>query len=64
MDRGELLPRNQKYFKDFKTLKEIKLKDTRILIQSGKNGVPDEIVAIFIRSDMDEIVSNFKNKYK
>ena len=44
--------------------KEIKLKDTRILVQTGKNGAPDKIVAIFMRCDLDDIVLNFKNKYK
>jgi len=64
MNRGELLPRNQKNFKGFKTLKEIKLKDTRMLVEPGKNGGPDKIVAIFMRSDLDNIASIFKSKYK
>lgn len=46
MNKGELLPRNQKNFKDFKTLKEIKLTNTRMIVKPGKNGVPDEIVTI------------------
>jgi len=64
IDRGELLPRNQKDFKGFKTIKEIKLSKTRMLVQPGKNGAPDTIVAIFMRRDMDDIVLAFKNKYK
>ena len=64
MNKGELLPRNQKNFKGFKTLKEIKLTDTRMLVQPGKNGGPDEIVAIFMRRDLDNIASIFKSKYK
>ena len=36
INKGELLLRNQKNFNDFKTLKEIKLTDTRILVQPGK----------------------------
>ena len=64
MNKGELLPRNQKNFKGFKTLKEIKLTDTRMLVQPGKNGGPDEIVAIFMRRDLDHIASIFKSKYK
>lgn len=32
MNNGNLLPRNQKNFKGFKTLKEIKLMDTRMLV--------------------------------
>jgi hypothetical protein len=64
MSKGELLPRNQKNFKGFKTLKEIKLTDTRMLVQSGKNGGTDQIVAIFMRSDLDNIASIFKYKYK
>ena len=64
MDKGELVPRNQKNFKGFKTLKEIKLTKTRMLLQTGKNGAPNEIVAIFMRRDLDNIALNFKNKYK
>jgi hypothetical protein len=64
MNKGELLPRNQKNFKGFKTLKEIKLTDTRMLIQPGKNGDPDQIVAIFMRRDLENIASIFKGKYK
>ena len=64
MNKGELLPRNQKNFKGFKTLKEIKLTDTRMLVQPGKNGGPDEIVAIFMRRDLDNIASIFTSKYK
>lgn len=64
MNKGELLPRNQKNFKGFKTLKEIKLTDTRMLVQPGQNGGPDQIVAIFMRRDLDNIASIFKSKYK
>ena len=64
MNKGELLPRNQKNFKGFKTLKEIKLTDTRMLVQPGKNGDPDQIVAIFMRRDLENIASIFKGKYK
>lgn len=60
MNKGELLPRNQKNFKGFKT----KLTDTRMLVQPGKNGGPDQIVAIFMRRDLDNIASIFKGKYK
>ena len=64
MNSGELLPRNQKNFKGFKTLKELKFTKTRMLVQPGINGGPDQIVAIFMRSDMDNIASIFKSKYK
>ena len=64
MSKAELLPRNQKNFKGFKTLKEIKLTDTRMLVQRGQNGGPDQIVAIFMRRDLDNIASIFKGKYK
>jgi len=64
MKKGELLPRNQKDFKGFKTLKEIKLNKTRMLVQPGKNDAPDTIVAIFMRRDMNDISLAFKNKYK
>lgn len=30
----------------------------------GKTGGPDQIVAIFIRRDLDKIASIFKGKYK
>ena len=64
MNKGELLPRNKKTFKGFKTLKEIKFKTTRMLVQKGKNGRPDEIVAIFMRPELDNIAAKFKSKYK
>lgn len=64
MNSGKLLPRNQKNFKGFKTLKELKFTKTRMLVQPGINGSPDQIVAIFMRRDMDNIASNFKGKYK
>lgn len=64
MKKGELLPRNQKDLKGFKTLKEIKLNKSRILVQQGKNGAPDTIVAIFMRCDIDDVILAFKNKYK
>jgi hypothetical protein len=52
MNKGELRPRNQKTFQGFKTRKEIKLTRTRMLVQRGKNGGPDQIVAIFMRRDL------------
>jgi len=61
MNKGELLLRNQKNLKGFKTLKEIKLTDTRMLVQPGKNGGLDEIVAIFMRRDLDILKVNIKN---
>ena len=64
MNNGELLPRNQKNFKGFKTLKELKFTKTRMLVQPGINDGPDQIVAIFMRRDLDNIASNFKGKYK
>lgn len=35
-----------------------------MLVQPGKNGGPDEIVAIFMRLNLDNIASIFKGKYK
>lgn len=35
-----------------------------MLVQPGKNGGPDPIVAIFMRGDLDKIASIFKGKYK
>ena len=60
MNNGKLLPRNQKNFKGFKTLKELKFTKTRMLVQPGINDGPDQIVAIFMRRDLDNIASNFK----
>lgn len=54
----------KKNIKGFKTLKELKFTKTRMLVQPGINGGPDQIVAIFMRSDMDNIASIFKSKYK
>ena len=45
-------------------MKELKFTKTRMLVQPGINGGPDQIVAIFMRRDMDNIASNFKGKYK
>lgn len=64
MDRGELLPRNEKNFKGFKELKEIKLTNTRMLVKPGQKGAPDEIVVICMRRDLDSLASKLKNKYK
>lgn len=35
-----------------------------MLVKKGQNGGPDQIVAIFMRSDLDNIASVFKGKYK
>lgn len=35
-----------------------------MIVQRGQNGGPDQIVAIFMRRDLDSIVSIFKGKYK
>ena len=64
MDRDELVPRNQKDFKGFKDIKEIKLNDTRMLVRPGKNGKPDEIVAIVMRRDLKDLAAKLKNKLK
>lgn len=61
IDNGELLPRNQKDLKGFKTLKEIKLNDTRMLVQQGD---PDKIVAIFMRSELKDVSLKLKDIYK
>jgi hypothetical protein len=62
MNSGELLPRNQKDFKGFKNLKELKFKDTRIIILPPKNAAPEEIVAIFLRNDMKTIEKGFEKQ--
>lgn len=63
IDRGELLPRNQKDFKGFTTLKELKFTETRMLVRPGKKGEPDEIIAIFLRRDLNNVAKKLKNKY-
>ena len=63
MNSGELLPRNEKDFKGFKTLKELKFTKTRMLVRPGEKGAPDEIVAIFLRRDLDDMDKKLKNKF-
>ena len=63
MDSGELLPRNEKNFKKFKTLKEIKLTNTRMLVRPGKDGAPDEILVIFMKKEIKNVENNLKKKY-
>ena len=62
-NRGELLPRNERNLKGFKTLTEIKLTDTRIIVQLGKNGGQDKIVTICMRRDATDLLVIFKSKY-
>lgn len=64
MDKGKLLPRNQKYLKGFKNLKEIKLNNTRIIVNPGKGDQPDEIVGIVMRRDLKKVTKEFKNTFK
>ena len=35
-----------------------------MLVQPGINGGPSQIVAIFMRRDLDNVTSNFKGKYE
>lgn len=46
-----------------KTLKELKFTKTRMLVRPGKNGKPDEVVAIFLRRDLDVVAKKLKNKF-
>ena len=64
IDKGELLPRNQKDFKGFKSLKEFKFSKTRMLMQPGKDNEPDKIVVICMRRDLEDLVRKLRNKYK
>jgi hypothetical protein len=64
IDKGELLPRNQKDFKGFKSLKELKFSNTRMLMQPGKDGEPDKIVVICMRRDLDDLVPKLRKKYE
>ena len=34
-----------------------------MLTRSGKNGKPDEIIAIFLRRDLDDVAKKLKNKF-
>ena len=34
-----------------------------MLVRPGKNGKPDEIVAIVLRRDLDDVAKKLKNKY-
>jgi hypothetical protein len=52
---GRTFSTKQKDFKGFQTIKEIKLTNTRMFLQIEKNVASDEIVAIFLRSDMGRI---------
>ena len=63
MDQGNLLPRNVKDFKGYKSLKEIKLKELRMLIQPGKNGQPDKIISIFRKPKLQIIKKCIKGRY-
>ena len=63
MNSDKLLPRNEKTFKAFKSLKECKFTKIRMLVCSGKNGKPDEIIAIFLRRYLDGVAQKLKNKF-
>ena len=64
IEKGELLPRNEKDFKGFKSLKELKFSNTRMLMQPGKDGEPDKIVVICMRRDLDDLVPKLRKKYE
>ena len=64
IDKGETLPRNKKNLKGFTSLQEIKLNKTRIILRSGQNSNPDQIIAICMRRDLDNVLSVFKNKHQ
>jgi len=64
MDLGNLKPRNVKNFKSFKSLTELKSTKVRMLVRNRKNGQPDEIVAIFLRPNMEKITTSFSDQYK
>ena len=64
IDIGNLKRRNVKNFKTFKSLTELKGTKVRMLVRNRKEGQPDEIVAIFLRKDMDMITKSFSKQYK
>ena len=55
---------NLEVFKGMKGIKEVKLNDTRMLVRTGKNGKPDEILAIVMRRDLKDVSEKFKNEFK
>jgi hypothetical protein len=64
MDKGELLPRNEKSLKGFKKLKEVKLNDVRVIVNPGRKGDPDEIVGIVMRKDLKAFTNGFDKKFQ
>ena len=64
ISKNQLLPRNYKTFKGFKSLKELKFTNTKMLMKQGVNGAPNEIVAIMIRPKLENMGCSFKGKYK
>ena len=52
--------RNQKALQGFKNLKEVKLNKTRIIVNPGKNGAPDQIVGIVMRKHLESFTTKFK----
>jgi hypothetical protein len=63
INNDRLLPRNLSSVEGFDTLRELKFKDTRMIVQVGKNGNPDQIVAICMRDDLENVLKKFKTKY-
>lgn len=59
-----LTDRNEKFLQGFADLKEYKFNKIRIIFKPGKNGSPDQIVAIVKRSRLDDLIKTFKKKYK
>jgi hypothetical protein len=64
MNKGELVPRNQKALQGFKNLKEVKLNKTRIIVNPGKNGAPDQIVGIVMRKHLENFTTKLAKKFK
>ena len=51
-------------FKNFKGLKEHKFSKVQMLLEPGKKGQPEKIVAIFNRSDLDFMETALRPYYK
>jgi hypothetical protein len=64
MNRGELVPRNQKALQGFKNLKEVKLNKTPIIVNPGKNGAPNQIVGIVMRKHLERFTTKLAKNFK
>jgi len=50
--------------KGLENLKEVKLNKTRIIVNPGKNGAPDQIVGIVMRKHLANFTTKLAKKFK